>query len=90
MELSCHDVYCDYLGKVFLRQRLDYESLSSKTLSFQVEAFTGGPPKKTALTTVYVQVQDVNDHSPKFVQDVRVVSSVSSLSPGPTWPNNCL
>ncbi|KAJ9576330.1 hypothetical protein L9F63_006830, partial [Diploptera punctata] len=54
-----------YSGNIILNKRLDYESLQKKLLTFQVRAIADDN-KRTSEATVIINVEDINDNSPKF------------------------
>lgn len=60
-----------------LNQRLDYEDLPEKVLAFDVKAVIGLDKnnQRSSIATVIINVQDINDNSPVFSQNV----SLSSL-----------
>ena len=59
-------------GKIILVRSLDYEdpSIPNHQLSLKVAAYTEGPDVRSATATILVNIQDINDHSPQFDQDV--------------------
>ena len=64
-------------GQVTLNQRVDYETIPNKELSFQVRATSSGSPILTAVARVVVKVVDINDNSPKFQQNVSFIHCFS-------------
>ena len=50
------------IGEIKVRQLLDYEVTSTYTLS--VIAYDSGVPSLSSTATVYINVEDVNDHEP--------------------------
>lgn len=61
-------------GEITFKKRIDYEELSNKTLSFQVQAIAGGiDERRTSLATVQLEIIDTNDNSPQFSQEVKLV-----------------
>lgn len=76
-------------GAVLVSQALDYETCRDYFLT--VEARDGGTPPLSAITTVNVNVTDVNDNAPMFgcqlysavvSEDAAVGDSVVQVSPG--------
>ena len=56
-------------GVVTLTRELDYEE-ASRTLGMRVMAYTEDTPPRSAEISLNVQVLDVNDNRPVFVQPV--------------------
>lgn len=71
----------DYAGKVILTERLDYETLENKTLTFQVKVTTEDGERSTSKTIV-IEVQDINDNSPEFEYPIYRTSLVESSPKG--------
>ena len=67
-----------WTGRVSLNRVLDYDTMNSKQLTFQIEAYTRGPNVRKAMATVIVNVQDINDNVPKFLQGVSVEGNQGS------------
>ncbi len=65
-------------GQIFVKSRLDREKVDRLTL--EVIAIDSGSPRLTGTGTVYVIVDDVNDHAPHFENDAYMFS-VSENSP---------
>ncbi|XP_063220299.1 cadherin EGF LAG seven-pass G-type receptor 3 isoform X2 [Bacillus rossius redtenbacheri] len=64
-------------GDIILNKKLDFEKLQQRVLSFQVRAFADDGVR-TSVANVVVEVQNINDHSPKFKQesyDVKILES---------------
>lgn len=60
-----------YTGVVALNRRLDFESLPKKYVSFKVKAIIGeAKSQRSSEATIIVNVQDINDNSPVFSQNV--------------------
>ena len=77
-------------GVVSLKHRLDHEDLSDKEITFSVDAkgsrFPGMKTDPIATTKIIVHVQDINDHSPVFLQD----SYSAKISEDIKWPTTVL
>lgn len=72
------------LGVVTLSKRLDYEQLSpsKKQISFIVKAVaknTNNTESKSSTATIIIDVQDTNDNSPVFTQEVSLPHKRSFL-----------
>ncbi|XP_068081067.1 cadherin-87A [Anabrus simplex] len=68
-------------GNVVLNKRLDFESLKDKVLSFQVRAIA---EDRTSEATVMIEVEDINDNSPEFPEEIyrtRIMESVQHPNP---------
>ena len=61
----CIILLCLPSGELTIAKPLDHESRSSYMLSIQ--ASDHGNPKQTTLTSIALQILDVNDNAPKFV-----------------------
>ncbi|XP_060119777.1 protocadherin-16 [Heteronotia binoei] len=70
-------------GTLFTTQHLVLEPGHSM-LDIRVEAHDGGSPKLSAWTTVQVQVLDVNDHGPQFLEPHYNASVPEDQRPGTT------
>ncbi|RZF46512.1 hypothetical protein LSTR_LSTR009294 [Laodelphax striatellus] len=68
-------------GNIELTQRLDYEAMENKTLSFRVQAISEDL-QRTSEALVLLIVQDINDHSPKFSQKSYKGSVLESANQG--------
>ena len=66
-------------GTITLRSPLDFESLPSNILQFDVEVTDGGGA--SARTTAIATVKDVNDNIPQFSSSVILFDVEESLSP---------
>nr|CAD7195628.1 unnamed protein product [Timema douglasi] len=64
-------------GNVILNKRLDFESLQQKSLRFQVLAISEDGSHNSELTVV-MDVQDINDNSPEFSQNLYNVQILES------------
>ncbi|VVC39330.1 Hypothetical protein CINCED_3A006945 [Cinara cedri] len=71
----------DYTGKVILTERLDYETLRDKTLTFQVKVTTDDG-ERTTNKTIVIEVKDVNDNGPEFEYPIYQTSLVESSPKG--------
>ncbi len=58
-------------GNIRLNTRMDYEDPVTRQRSFQLEAFTEPPNPRSAMATIIVIAEDINDHSPVFSREVR-------------------
>ena len=59
-------------GFILLSDHLDFELTT--VYSIAVEASDGGTPSLSGIATVVISVQDINDNSPVFSQNVTVIS----------------
>lgn len=57
-----------YSGAILVTQPLDYETCRDYFLT--VEARDGGTPPLSAITTVNINLTDVNDNAPMFSRDL--------------------
>ena len=62
------------LGVVTLQRTLDYET--QDRLTFRAVAIDNGEPPLTATATVTVNVRNINDFTPEFVEVSGMISSV--------------
>lgn len=53
-------------GEILLTQEVDYESTTSYTLT--VHAIDGGFPIRSSSVSVFIEVLDVNDNAPNFIE----------------------
>lgn len=61
----------NFSGIVTLNRRLDYEVLPLKFISFKIFAMAENHGiRRTSEAEVMINIQDVNDNSPVFVQNV--------------------
>ncbi|XP_065209802.1 cadherin-23 isoform X2 [Planococcus citri] len=56
----------DPVGNVVLTERVDYETVRSKILTFEVEAISDDDQRTTSEAKVFINIVDANDHSPQF------------------------
>uniref|UniRef100_A0A4W5JYE1 Cadherin domain-containing protein n=1 Tax=Hucho hucho TaxID=62062 RepID=A0A4W5JYE1_9TELE len=54
-------------GTLFIRERAEFDP-ENPSVSVVIEAFDGGSPPLSSVTTVQVQLSDVNDNAPVFHQ----------------------
>ena len=66
-----------YLGVIILARKLDFEE-GPRTLGMHVLAYTDDTPPRSADISLTVQVLDVNDNRPIFVQQVTYLKSIFS------------
>ena len=59
-------------GQIKVNRRLDYESLNSKLIKFRVRAFSQDNLRSVD-ANITIQVQDINDNIPIFLQTVSSV-----------------
>ncbi|XP_050441705.1 cadherin-23 [Adelges cooleyi] len=71
----------DYTGKITLIERLDYETIEDKVLTFQVKVTTEDGERSTTKTIV-IEIQDINDNAPEFEYPVYRASIVESSPKG--------
>ncbi|ESO87059.1 hypothetical protein LOTGIDRAFT_229249 [Lottia gigantea] len=69
-------------GVVSINNRIDYEKI--QFTQFTVEATDDGSPSLTGTATVYVTIRNINDNSPKFLEDPYSVSIVERRGPSDT------
>ena len=53
---------------MIITDRIDYEALDTKQLTFDIAVYDAGVPQKSAMASVVVNVQNLNDESPVFEQ----------------------
>ncbi|XP_051903998.1 protocadherin-16-like [Hippocampus zosterae] len=68
-------------GDVYLLHELDYEKASEYTLRMEVSDFSGAFPA-SHLVELRIEVQDGNDHRPRFAEDPVTVVVPENLPPG--------
>lgn len=85
-----------YPGAILIAQPLDYETCRDYFLT--VEACDGGTPPLSAITTVNINLTDVNDNAPMFSrelytavvsEDATIGESVVQVSPTSLWVSFC-
>jgi len=57
-------------GRLFVKQKFDYELLEDKRLTFDLKVYDAGIPEKSADAVVIVNIVNVNDQSPVFGQQM--------------------
>lgn len=62
-----------------LNRPIDYEKLGLKQAAVQVTAASSTFPYRSAVATVTFNVTDVNDNTPRFLQQVRSVNDMGCL-----------
>ncbi|KAG1683801.1 Cadherin-23 [Nymphon striatum] len=65
-------------GIVTLNRRLDYEALPLKYISFKVIASSDSQSSRTSIAVVKVNIEDINDNSPVFAQNMYKTSILES------------
>lgn len=55
-------------GELIVKDRIDYESLEQKRITFDVVVFDAGVPQKSASAVVIANIENLNDETPKFTQ----------------------
>ena len=77
-------------GIVTLNKRIDFEEMTSKQLKFSVKAIGNNLANKnkrpTSVANIIINVQDINDFSPQFSQDLYTASVLESAQ----WPQTVL
>ncbi|XP_074649041.1 cadherin-23-like [Tubulanus polymorphus] len=66
-------------GHVYLNKRVDYETLSKKSIGFEVEVNTIRTPVRTSKAYIVLQVQDLNDNNPQFYRPNGYSFEISEL-----------
>ncbi|XP_041055633.1 protocadherin-16-like [Carcharodon carcharias] len=69
-------------GTLFTVREVDFGV--SEPLDLVIEARDGGSPPLSSLTTVQIQVLDINDHSPTFTHRVYMAHILEDVRPGST------
>ncbi|XP_075230581.1 cadherin-related family member 1-like [Lycorma delicatula] len=54
-------------GNIELTERLDFENMENKTLSFRVQALSDDQ-QRVSVALVLLIVEDINDHTPQFLE----------------------
>ena len=67
-------------GIVIVSQLLDRENTSQYALTIMAQ--DGGSPRHSATTSVVINISDINDNPPEFVQPMISVSLLEELPPG--------
>ncbi|XP_058887587.1 protocadherin-23 isoform X1 [Acipenser ruthenus] len=70
-------------GSLFTSKPLRY-FMESSVVQLLVEASDGGDPALTAVTSVEIQIRDINDHAPQFMQATFQVSVSEAAAVGST------
>ncbi|MGH0151367.1 UNVERIFIED_CONTAM: hypothetical protein FKN15_020116 [Acipenser sinensis] len=70
-------------GSLFTSKPLRY-FMESSVVQLLVEASDGGDPALTAVTSVEIQIRDINDHAPQFMQATYQVSVSEAAAVGST------
>ncbi len=70
----------EFTVRITLRARLDREKVNGYQLI--VTAYDGGIPSRTGNVTVWIPVEDSNDHTPVFTRDSYSVSVPEDVEPG--------
>ncbi|XP_076832352.1 protocadherin-16 [Brachyhypopomus gauderio] len=68
-------------GDVYLARELDFERAPRYTIQIEVDDFST-PLPKSHFVTLEVDVQDSNDHSPKFPEDPVTIVVPENIEPG--------
>ncbi|XP_030634016.1 protocadherin-16 [Chanos chanos] len=68
-------------GHVYLARELDYEKNSCYTLQVEVDDFST-PFPSSHLVLLEITVQDSNDHSPQFLEDLITIVVPENMEPG--------
>ncbi|XP_076591464.1 protocadherin-16-like [Chaetodon auriga] len=68
-------------GDVYLARPLDYERDARYTLKIEVDDFSQAPPSST-LVHLDIDVEDSNDHTPKFPEDPVTIVISENMEPG--------
>ena len=69
-------------GKLMLKQVLDFEEFKEKRLTFDLLVFDAGIPEKSADAVVIVNINNVNDQSPIFDQQMYTASVAENAEQG--------
>ena len=56
-------------GDLIITDRIDYEALENKQLTFDLAVYDAGVPQKSAMASVVVNVENLNDEAPTFDQE---------------------
>ena len=55
-------------GDLVITDRIDFEALENKQLTFDLVVYDAGVPQKSAMASVVVNIENLNDESPVFEQ----------------------
>ena len=61
-------------GKLIVKEMFDYEELEQKRITFDLKVYDNGIPEKSAEAVVMVTVQNANDQSPVFEEQMYSVT----------------
>ena len=58
---------CEFFsGDLIISDRIDYEELENKQLTFDLAVYDAGVPQFSAMASVVVNIENLNDESPIF------------------------
>lgn len=66
-------------GNLIVQNRIDYEAMEEKRITFDLLVYDAGVPQKSAQAMVIANIVNLNDEEPKF--EVRILSVVFPM----TW-----
>ena len=55
-----------FSGDLIISDRIDYEELENKQLTFDLAVYDAGVPQFSAMASVVVNIENLNDESPIF------------------------
>ena len=59
-------MWTSFLGALIISDQIDYEELESKQLTFDLAVYDDGVPQFSAMASVVVNIENLNDEYPIF------------------------
>ena len=66
---------------MIISDRIDYEALENKQLTFDLAVYDAGVPQFSAMASVVVNIENLNDESPVFEEPEGYSVSIPENSP---------
>jgi hypothetical protein len=57
-------------GNIYVKSRIDFESMEQKRITFDLHVFDAGVPQKSASAFVIANIENLNDEVPQFEQKI--------------------